>query len=175
MGRSMIPWVVAAALVLGGAVMISGGLMPSVFASALKTPTALAAEALKPQAASPDTTGATPTDAVADRQGVLARKEAELSTREEHLREREVQIALKVLELDKMRSGEEAVRRVADLYSAMPPHRAAPALQVMEMDLVVQILRLVDPDQAAALLAYMDPARASEITTRLMSSTGGGS
>jgi flagellar motility protein MotE (MotC chaperone) len=62
---------------------------------------------------------------------------------------------------------EDASAKLAKLYEAMPPAKAAPILAALAPEVSLDILRRMKPRQAAALLASMDAKTAAEISTRL--------
>jgi hypothetical protein len=108
-----------------------------------------------------------PDDSLREREAALASAEVALREREAHVKEQELQ-ASKLLKGLMVQQGEQnSMGRVAELYALMPPHRAAPALQAMETQLAVQILRLLDNEETAAILSLMEPALSAEMLTRL--------
>lgn len=109
-----------------------------------------------------------PEDAAVALQQQLIQQEADLRTREAALKEQETQVADTLKQLDQQQADTNTVKRVADMYGAMPPTKAAPLIQTLSQDEAVAILRLLDQDQAGAILAGMDPARGSQLTSQLL-------
>ncbi len=68
------------------------------------------------------------------------------------------------------RDGEAA--KLAKVYAAMKPAKAAPILSSLDLEIVIGVLRSMKERQAAKILASMDPRLAAEISARM--SSGGG-
>ena len=62
---------------------------------------------------------------------------------------------------------EESIAKLAKLYEAMKPAKAAPILETLDPDTVLEILSRMKARQAAKMLAAMNPALASEISHRM--------
>ncbi|HPF33938.1 MAG TPA: hypothetical protein P5571_06115 [Candidatus Krumholzibacteria bacterium] len=62
---------------------------------------------------------------------------------------------------------EESIVKLAKLYEAMKPAKAAPILETLDPDTVLEILTRMKSRQAAKVLAAMNPALASEISHRM--------
>ena len=62
---------------------------------------------------------------------------------------------------------EAASAKLAKVYEAMAPAKAAPILAALEPDVTLDILRQMKERQAAAILAAMDAGIAAQISTRL--------
>ncbi len=62
---------------------------------------------------------------------------------------------------------DEATVKLAKMYEAMPPAKAAPILATLDPEVTLDILRKMKARQAAAVLAAMDAAVAAQISTRL--------
>lgn len=60
-----------------------------------------------------------------------------------------------------------AAVKLAKMYEAMPPAKAAPILAALDADVTLEILRKMKERQAAAVLAAMDAGIAAQISTRL--------
>ncbi len=60
-----------------------------------------------------------------------------------------------------------AAVKLAKLYEAMPPAKAAPILATLDPEVTLDILRRMKARQAAAVLAAMDAGVAAQISTRL--------
>lgn len=69
---------------------------------------------------------------------------------------------------------QDSIQRVAELYAAMPPNKAASLLETMLSDEAVAVLQAMQPETAAAVLAQMDTTRASELIRMMMSTEKGG-
>lgn len=60
-----------------------------------------------------------------------------------------------------------ASTKLAKVYEAMAPAKAAPILAALDQDVTLDILRQMKERQAAAILAAMDAGIAAQISTRL--------
>ncbi len=60
-----------------------------------------------------------------------------------------------------------AADKLAKLYEAMKPDKAAPILATLEMDIVLDIIRRMKERPAARILANMDAGLAAQISARL--------
>ncbi|MHB8079068.1 MAG: MotE family protein [Candidatus Krumholzibacteriia bacterium] len=60
-----------------------------------------------------------------------------------------------------------AADKLAKMYEAMKPDKAAPILATLEMDIVLDILQRRKERPAARILAYMDAGLAAQISARL--------
>lgn len=101
------------------------------------------------------------------RQQQLANREAELENREAQVQEKEKQVAGLLRDLTLQKADSDAVGRAAAMYAAMPPYKAGPLMESMAADTAVAILRLLDEDQAAAIIMYMDPATGAQLMSQL--------
>ncbi len=62
---------------------------------------------------------------------------------------------------------EKAVVKLAKVYEAMKPEKAAPILAALEMDVVLDIMSRMKERPAARILASMDSGLAAQISARL--------
>lgn len=106
-------------------------------------------------------------DPLEERTTQLARAEAELKSREESVKNQEAQIATLLKDLMGQQAQSDAIRKAANLYSAMPPYKAAPLMEALDPEIAVQILRRLDEDLAGAIVAYMDPQKGSVLMKEL--------
>jgi len=60
-----------------------------------------------------------------------------------------------------------AADRLAKMYEAMKPEKAASILATMDLDVTLAILARMKERQAARVLSFMDPGLAAQISTRL--------
>ncbi|MDY0110456.1 MAG: hypothetical protein RBT60_11025 [Candidatus Krumholzibacteria bacterium] len=60
-----------------------------------------------------------------------------------------------------------AATRLAKMYEAMKPDKAAVILATLDMEVTLAILSRMKERQAARILSFMDPGRAAQISTRL--------
>lgn len=60
-----------------------------------------------------------------------------------------------------------AADKLAKMYEAMKPDKAAPILATLEMDIVLDILKRMKERPAAKILAYMNAGLAAQISARL--------
>jgi flagellar motility protein MotE (MotC chaperone) len=68
---------------------------------------------------------------------------------------------------------ERSAKRLARMYEAMKPDRAAPILSTLEMDVVLEIMSRMKERPAAKILGQMDAGLAAEISARLSSKGAG--
>ena len=64
---------------------------------------------------------------------------------------------------------ERSAARLAKMYEAMKPAKAAPILAALDPDIVIEIMTRMKERQAAKILASMDAGLAAQISTRLSS------
>jgi len=62
---------------------------------------------------------------------------------------------------------QESLAKLAKVYEAMKPAKAAPILETLDPETVLEILRRMKPRQAAKMLAALNPALASEVSHRM--------
>lgn len=62
---------------------------------------------------------------------------------------------------------EKSARRLAKMYEAMKPVKAAPILSALDMDVILEILTRMQEKPAAKILAHMDASLAARISTHL--------
>jgi flagellar motility protein MotE (MotC chaperone) len=60
-----------------------------------------------------------------------------------------------------------AAERLAKMYEAMKPDKAAEILASLDMEVTLAIIARMKERQAARVLSFMDPGRAAQISTRL--------
>ena len=70
-------------------------------------------------------------------------------------------------------ANERSARKLAKMYEAMKPVKAAPILASLDMDIVLEIITRMKERQAARILAQMDAGLAAHISAR-MSTRGDG-
>ena len=114
-----------------------------------------------------------------ERQRALEAWERDLDERERSLSDLEARLDARLAELAEIRElvdervarfSEEAgdrVARLAKVYAAMPPTRAAPLLQRLEVELATEVLARMKPKKSAAVLAVMAPERALVLSRRV--------
>lgn len=160
----MVPWLVAAGLILALSALVASGAVPAKLAGAA-APTAPVTGVRN---------GGGAADAAAQTQAALSRRQAELMAREDQLREQESKVARLVLDLTRGTDNASTLERLADTYAKLPPFKAAILLQALDPEMATEILRVIDQEQAAALLFHLDPATGADLTRRLMSQRGEG-
>ena len=113
------------------------------------------------------------------RERTLEQRERDLAERERSLEALEARLDERLAELVEIRElvdrriarfSEEAgdrVGRLAKVYAAMPPGRAAPLLQRLEVELATEVLARMKPKKSAAVLAAMAPDRALLLSRRV--------
>ncbi len=68
---------------------------------------------------------------------------------------------------------EKSARKLAKMYEAMKPNKAAPILSSLDMEIILEIITRMKEKQAAKILSYMDAGLAARISTRMsMKGTG---
>jgi flagellar motility protein MotE (MotC chaperone) len=115
-----------------------------------------------------------------DRGRELDRRERELDERERSLGELEAEVAALLAELEDVRGTVErriaawqeengdSVRRLAKIYAAMPPLRAARLIEGLELDLATQIVAKMKHKQSAAVLALIRQERALAMSQQVV-------
>ncbi|MCP3983617.1 MAG: flagellar export protein FliJ [bacterium] len=113
------------------------------------------------------------------RQVELDRRDAELAEREQAVVELEQAIAEQLVELEKIASTVEeriaaweadngdSVRKLAKIYSALQPARAASLLEELDVSLATQIVAKMKDKQSAAVLARISVTRALDMSRRV--------
>lgn len=66
-------------------------------------------------------------------------------------------------------TNDRSARKLAKVYEAMKPAKAAPILASLELDIVLEIIARMKERQAARILAHMDAGLAARISARLSS------
>ncbi|MBZ4666238.1 hypothetical protein [Mahella sp.] len=100
---------------------------------------------------------------------LLANKEAELEKRQKTVDDKEKQLAQKEQELAakeaELNSRQMAIADMAKMYESMDAKQAAAILSAVDNDgLIIDILKGMKEDKAAAILAQMESKRAAELT-----------
>jgi flagellar motility protein MotE (MotC chaperone) len=62
---------------------------------------------------------------------------------------------------------ERSATKLAKMYEAMKPAKAAPILAVLELDIILDIMSRMNERPAAKILSYMDAGLAAQISTRM--------
>jgi flagellar motility protein MotE (MotC chaperone) len=107
------------------------------------------------------------------RHAELDRRERALDDRERHVRELERVAGARLSEAEgiasdveqriegwKTEQGDKSISRLARIYGAMPPAKAGPLLEKLELNLATRIVAKMKPGQSAALLPFLSPERA---------------
>jgi flagellar motility protein MotE (MotC chaperone) len=68
---------------------------------------------------------------------------------------------------------EKSARKLAKMYEAMKPAKAAPILSSLDMEIILEIITRMKEKPAAKIMSYMDAGLAARISTR-MSMKGAG-
>jgi hypothetical protein len=152
------PWLLIFALLLAGAAAaVLYVPIPGLTAKPATVPTP---EEPKPK--QPAGTGAQPAAL-----GDLAQREADLAAREAALKQKEAEVARLLNELGVTDSESASLKRVAKLYTNMAPYQAAPLMAQLDDATAVAVLRLMTDEEAAAIIAHMDPDRGARIMREL--------
>ena len=115
-----------------------------------------------------------------ERQRALDRRARELDERERSLAELEAEVGGLLDELEAVRrtverriaawseeSGD-TVRRLAKIYAAMPPQRAARLIEGLDLDLATQVVAKMKHKQSAAVLALIGRERALAMSRQVV-------
>lgn len=107
----------------------------------------------------------------------LERREAELQEREQAVAELERAVEVRIEELDAMATTIEerlaaweesnaarSISKLAKIYGEMPPGKAAPLIEELDLDLATQVLAKMKPKKSAALLPLLSESRALSIS-----------
>lgn len=107
-------------------------------------------------------------DSLIKRETALARREKELQAREAALQEKEAEVDRQLRELPTQQAQADSVRSSAAIYGAMPPDKAASLMELLDVETAVKIIRYLDEDQAAAILACMPRTQGTIIMESLL-------
>jgi flagellar export protein FliJ len=107
------------------------------------------------------------------RHAELDRRERALDDREAHARELERVASARMSEIEALAAaveqrieawhaeqGDKSIGRLARIYAGMPPAKAGPLVERLELDLATRIVAKMKPQQSAALLPFLSPERA---------------
>lgn len=107
------------------------------------------------------------------RHAELDRRERVLADRERHARELERVASARLEQAEtiataveqriegwKAEQGDKSISRLSRIYGGMPPAKAAPLLDRLDLDLATRIVAKMKPGQSAALLPFLVPERA---------------
>lgn len=110
----------------------------------------------------------------------LTLAEQRIAERERAVVELEGMIEERSIQLDRIRleierriqrwagQGQDRVTQLANVYSSMPPAKAGALLGKLDLDIAVSIIRGMKKKSSAAALAAMRPARALEVSQRML-------
>ena len=62
---------------------------------------------------------------------------------------------------------ERLAQKLAKMYEAMKPDKAAPILAVLDMDVILEIMQRMKEKQAAKILSFMDAGLAAQVSLRM--------
>lgn len=120
----------------------------------------------------------------AERRAEIERRTKELEQREALLAAAEKRIDQKVAEMEKTRSDIQKMMRQGDekqaaqleslvkIYETMKPKEAARIFEEMEMTVLLDVIQRMKETKTAPILAAMDPAKATAVTTALIERKG---
>jgi len=111
-------------------------------------------------------------EALRERENKVEREESRLrkvQTDIEHKLEMLVQIQTSLQELiqEKKSLEDEVLKKLAKVYESTPPEQAGPMLSNLDVGLAAQILIRMDGRKAGKIWGYVNPDRASEISTEI--------
>jgi len=110
----------------------------------------------------------------------IRKREEQLKDREERLSKLEKEVEQKIKDLltlqkqvqsvqnDRQESQNAKARGLAKIYGTMKPKEAAKLLENLDDKLVIGIISIMTPDQAAAVLALMEVKKAAKISEALL-------
>jgi flagellar motility protein MotE (MotC chaperone) len=98
----------------------------------------------------------------------LMQAEETLKAREGMVKEKETQVSGLVKELAAQKAEGEQIKRMASVYAAMPPYKAGPLVQRLDLDLAAKVLLYLDQEEIAAIIAYMEPTTAAQVMAKLV-------
>ncbi|AWK86809.1 MotE family protein [Azospirillum thermophilum] len=120
----------------------------------------------------------------AERRAEIERRTKELEQREALLAAAEKRIDQKVAEMEKTRADIQKMMRQGDekqaaqleslvkIYETMKPKEAARIFEEMEMTVLLDVIQRMKETKTAPILAAMDPAKATAVTTALIERRG---
>jgi flagellar motility protein MotE (MotC chaperone) len=109
----------------------------------------------------------------------LDRRARELDDRERQVKELERLVTERLIELEELasivekriaaweESNGDAVRQLAKIYSSMPPERAAPLLEKMDVELATQLVAKMKHKESASLLSLLSEKRALAMSRKV--------
>jgi flagellar motility protein MotE (MotC chaperone) len=110
---------------------------------------------------------------------LLDRRERKIEERERTLGELEFLVEERLAEIERIRGILESrieaweqqngdrVRRLAKIYSEMPPGRAAPLIESLDVELATRILSRMKYKDSAAVMALLSPERALRVSRQV--------
>jgi flagellar motility protein MotE (MotC chaperone) len=113
------------------------------------------------------------------RQAELERREDELADRERRVDEAQAALDAQAAELERLAADVErriaawqeehgdTIRRLARIYAAMPPDRAAALLERLDVELATQVVSRMKDKQSAAVLGHVSRERAVAMSRRV--------
>jgi flagellar motility protein MotE (MotC chaperone) len=125
------------------------------------------------------TTIAESLSALRQKENDIRKKEDQLKEKEDRLTKLEKEVEQKVKDLlalqkqiqalqnEKQESQNSRVRSLAKIYSTMKPKEAAKLMENLDDKLVMGIIAIMTPDQAASVLALMEVKKAAKISEAL--------
>ena len=120
---------------------------------------------------------------LSERRKALEEREKRLSQKEALLKVAEQQVDRKISELASLRSEleslldqqekvqEERLRRMVKIYESMKPKEAAAIFNSLDMDVLLSVIGRMSERKSAPIFASMNPARAQEVTIKLVEQT----
>lgn len=117
-------------------------------------------------------------EALKEKRNELEKKERDLARLEEDLQNQKVEIEKQLKELEKMRreissvldkkvkADQSSVDKLVGMYSGMKPQNAANILTQINEELAIKVLGKMKKPNAAAILNFMEPKKAQELSER---------
>lgn len=126
--------------------------------------------------------GAAPTlllEEIRAQDALLRQRERRVEERERTLAELESLLAERLAEVERIRGiverriaawekqNGDRIRQLAKIYAQMPPGRAAPLIEALDVRLATQILSRMKDKKSAAVMALLSPERALKVSRRV--------
>jgi len=106
-----------------------------------------------------------------DKEGLVELRQA-VTVQEEALERTKNSLATVIAKLESRQrqyidERERSAAKLARMYEAMKPARAAPILSVLDLEIIIEIMQRMEERPAAKILSNMDAGLAAQISTRM--------
>ncbi len=96
----------------------------------------------------------------------IYKKEIELEGHQQKLKDLEARLVRQEKALMEQKDKSQSIANLATLYGKMRPEEAAPILQLLDKELVLQIILAMDVDMAATILSLLPSNLAAELSSQ---------